>query len=143
MTKEEFKNSLDFKLLSKSLKHRFPYLIGIEPTDNFEVKESEYPNFIFIDFIFSLEKLLETFPYWEPFIWTKQDLNKQGFSESLTLGSLVNCIDENDCPEEPIKVVIRMENYGQETLKTSKKLIPQEMRSSKEIIMTTKIYVVK
>jgi len=143
MTKEEFKKSLDYKLLSKSLKHRFPYLIGIEPTDNFEVKESEYPNFIFIDFIFSLEKLLETFPYWEPFIWTKQDLNKQGFSESLTLGSLVNCIDENDCPEEPIKVVIRMENYGQETLKTSKKLIPQEMRSSKEIIMTTKIYVVK
>jgi len=143
MTKEEFKKSLDYKLLSKSLKHRFPYLIGIEPTDNFEVKESEYPNFIFIDFIFSLEKLLETFPYWEPFIWTKQDLNKQGFSESLTLGSLVNCIDENDCPEEPIKVVIRMENYGQETLKTSKKLIPQEMRSSKEIIMTSKIYVVK
>ena len=143
MAKEEFKKSLDYKLLSKSLKHRFPYLIGIEPTDNFEVKESEYPNFIFIDFIFSLEKLLETFPYWEPFIWTKQDLNKQGFSESLTLGSLVNCIDENDCPEEPIKVVIRMENYGQETLKTSKKLIPQEMRSSKEIIMTTKIYVVK
>lgn len=143
MTKEEFKKSLDYKLLSKSLKHRFPYLIGIEPTDNFEAKESEYPNFIFIDFIFSLEKLLETFPYWEPFIWTKQDLNKQGFSESLTLGSLVNCIDENDCPEEPIKVVIKMENYGQETLKTSKKLIPQEMRSSKEIIMTSKIYVVK
>lgn len=143
MTKEEFKNSFDYKLLSRALKQRFPYLIGIEPSDNFEVKESEYPNFIFIDFIFSLEKLLETFPYWEPFIWTKQDLNKQGFSESLTLGSLVNCIDENDCPEEPIKVVIRMENYGQETLKTSKKLIPQEMRSSKEIIMTTKIYVVK
>lgn len=143
MTKEEFKNSIDYKLLSKGLKQRFPYLIGIEPADNFEDKESEYPNFIFIDFIFSLEKLLETFRYWEPFTWTKQDLNKQGFSESYTLGSLVNCADEDNCPQEPIKVTIEMEVYGEEILKTTKKLIPKEMRSPKEILSVQKIYVVK
>jgi len=143
MTKEDFKDSIDYKLLSKALKQQFPYLIGIEPTDNFEDKDLEYPNFIHIDFIFSLEKLLENFPYWEPFTWTKQDLNRQGFSESYTLGSLVNCADENNCPEEPIKVTIGIEQYGENILKTSKKLIPKEMRSSKEIFMVQKIYVVK
>jgi hypothetical protein len=143
MTKEEFKNSLDYKFLSKSLKQQFPYLVGIEPIDNFEDKESLYPNFIHVDFIFSLEKLLETFPYWEPYTWTKQDLNKQGFSESYTLGALVNCSDEDNCPEEPIKVVIGIEQYGEKTLKNSKKALPRGMRSSKEIFMTQKMYVVK
>jgi hypothetical protein len=39
--------------------------------------------------------------------------------------------------------VIGIEQYGEKTLKNSKKALPRGMRSSKEIFMTQKMYVVK
>lgn len=143
MTKEEREKSVEFKIINRALKQRYPYLIGVEVPDDTEEKDLNYPGFIFIDMIFSLEKLLNEFPYWEAFRWTIKDIEDKGFSDAYYLGSLVNCADEENCPTEALDIQTEIIRYGEKVLENTNRVMKKDRYSSVETIMTNRTFVVK
>lgn len=143
MTKEERENSVEFKIINRALKQRYPYLVGVEVPDDTEDKSLNYPGLIFIDMIFSLEKLLNEFSYWEAFRWTIKDIEDKGFSDAYYLGSLVNCADEENCPTEALDIQTEIIRYGEKVLENTNRVMKKDRYSSVETIMTNRTFVVK
>jgi hypothetical protein len=106
MTREEFKKTNDYKLLTRALTSNYPWILGIEPDNLFEEWWDRFETLISFNIVISMEKFLQSYPYMTPYDWTIYRIDKEGFFSSQ-LGASYYCEDEGNCPKDGIKIHLK------------------------------------
>lgn len=128
MTREDIKKNLEFKAVMKSIRNKYPFIVGYELPDDFENKWNEYTSILPVRFIVSFEKLKEMFPDWELMFYVPSYLEKDGSYDSIYLSTSFDT-SEND---GPTKVEKDIENIADRV--RSSKVIPQKMKINRLVV---------
>ena len=62
MTREDIQSNLEFKAVMKSIRNKYPFIVGYELPEDFEDKWVEYTSILPVRYIVSLGKVKEMFP---------------------------------------------------------------------------------
>lgn len=78
MTREEFVNSLEYKIWLREIKKSFPFIVDATLPKSFEEDWIEYSATIFVELTISNSKFLDENPEFEIWFWQKDKFEKQG-----------------------------------------------------------------
>ena len=78
MTREELKNNFEFKLTEKEIKKKFPFVLEIKPSEDYEMDDSRFDYIYPIEITVDNSKLLEQFSDWSMWPFQEDLLNKTG-----------------------------------------------------------------
>jgi hypothetical protein len=131
MTREEFKKTNDYKLLTRALTSNYPWILGIEPDNLFEEWWDRFETLISFNIVISMEKFLQSYPYMTPYDWTIYRIDKEGFFSSQ-LGASYYCEDEGNCPKDGIKIHLEVDDFCQNSLERASKVLPKGLLSGRK-----------
>jgi hypothetical protein len=131
MTREEFKKTNDYKLLTRALTSNYPWILGIEPDNLFEEWWDRFETLISFNIVISMEKFLQSYPYMTPYDWTIRRIDTEGFFESQ-LGASYYCEDVQNCPQDGIKIHLEVDDFCQNSLERASKVLPKGLLSGRK-----------
>lgn len=83
MTREEVQNSLEMRIVQREMVKKFPFIIDIQMTDDFEENDVLYEYVYFSKITISNSKILEQYPHWEFRSWMEGRLEEDGQIDNL------------------------------------------------------------
>ena len=128
MTEEDILKNLEFKSTMKSIKNKYPFIVGYELPEDFENKWNEYTSILPVRFIVSLSKLQEIFPDWELMFYVPSYLKSNGYFDSVYLSSAFDT-SENQKPRDVERDFETISNRVRKS-----KIIPSNMKINRMII---------
>jgi hypothetical protein len=128
MTREDVASNLELKAVIKSIRNKYPFIVGYQFPDDFEDKWERYSSILPLRYIVSLSKLKETFPDWEPMFYIPSYIKKDGYYDGIYMSNGFDTTENN----EPRKVEKDIENIAERVRKT--KVIPPQMKIGRDIV---------
>ena len=135
MTREDIISNLEFKAVMKSIRNKYPFIVGYELPEDFEDKWVEYTSILPVRYIVSLGKVKEMFPDWELMFYVPTFMKQDGHYDGIYLS---NAFDTND-NEEPRNVEKDFENISDRVRKSS--VIPREKKIGRSIVPAKFIFI--
>lgn len=83
MTRGEVENSLEMRIVFREMVKKYPFILKIEMTDDFEEDEITYDWVYFSQITISNSKVMEQYPNWSVRSWMDNRLNKEGGIDNL------------------------------------------------------------
>jgi hypothetical protein len=83
MTREEVQNSLEMRIVQREMVKKFPFIIDIKMTDDFEENDALYEYVYFSKITISNSKILEQYPHWQIRSWMEGRLEEDGQVDNL------------------------------------------------------------
>jgi hypothetical protein len=135
MTTEYITNNPEFKAAIRSLKKKYPYILGFEFPNGFEEKLREYQTIIPIKLVISMDKIKEFYPDWVPLWYIEPTIERESRFDAIYLSSAWDT-SEND---EPKKLE---ETFKKDIERVHKNnVLPRQHKLSRVVIPTTFVYV--
>jgi hypothetical protein len=128
MTREDLTSNLEFKSVIKSIRNKYPFIVGYQIPDDFEDKWVRYPSIIPLRYVVSLSKLKEMFPDWKPMFYVPSYIKQDGYYDGVYMSNGFDTTEN----EEPRKVEKDIENISERVRKT--KVIPSQMKINRHIV---------
>jgi hypothetical protein len=128
MTREDIISNLEFKAVIKSIRNKYPFIVGYELPEDFEDKWVEYTSILPVRYIVSLGKVKEMFPDWEPMFYVPTFMKQDGYYDGIYLSNAFNTNDN----EEPRNVEKDFENISERVRRSS--VIPREKKIGRAIV---------
>lgn len=125
----------EFKAAIRSLKKKYPFILGFEFPDNIEQKLEEYSTVIPIRLVFSLEKMKELFPDWIPLWYVAPTIEREGKFDAIYVSSAWDT-SENNMPKQLEEAFIK----DVETVQKNN-VLPRQHKLRRKVIPTTFVYV--
>lgn len=126
MTRENILSNLEFKAVMKSIRNKYPFIVGYELPEDFEDKWVEYNSILPVRYTVSLEKLREMFPDWEVMFYVPTFMGQDGYYDGIYLSNAFNTT------EGPRNVEKDLENISDRVRKSS--VIPREKKIGRAIV---------
>lgn len=132
MTRGEVENSLEMRVVFREMVKKYPFILKIEMTDDFEEDEITYDWVYFSQITISNSKVMEQYPNWSVRTWMDNRLNKEGGIDNLIYLSELYQSTEVPTPSE---VQDEMSGVTQKIHRMIQKqaTIPKKFKLKKEI----------
>lgn len=132
MTREEVQNSLEMRIVQREMVKKFPFIIDIQMTDDFEENDVLYEYVYFSKITISNSKILEQYPHWEFRSWMEGRLEEDGQIDNLIyLAELYLSLD-NPAPSKVQKEMDEMTSKIHWMIR-KQVTIPDEFKLKKKI----------
>lgn len=135
MNTEYIISNPEFKSAIRSLKKKYPFILGFEFPDNIEQKLDEYETVIPIRLVLSLEKMKELYPHWIPQWYVAPTIKREGKFDAIYVSSAWDT-SENNVPKQ-------LEDAFLKDIETVQKnnVLPRQHKLRRKVIPTTFVYV--
>lgn len=108
MTRTEVENSLEMRIVQREMVKKYPFILDIKMTDDFEKDEAFYEYVYFSKITISNSKILEQYPNWEIRSWMEGRLEEEGQIDNLIFLSELYLSLDNPTPSEVQKEMDEM-----------------------------------
>jgi hypothetical protein len=141
MTRSEVENSLEMRIVFREMVKKYPFILDIKMTDDFDEDNIKYDWIYFSEITISNSKVMEQYPDWSIRSWMDGRLEKDGQINNLFyLGELYQSMEA----PTPTEVQNQMDevSYQIHTMIRKQTTIPKEFKLKKQIVFS-KLKVVK
>jgi hypothetical protein len=141
MTRSEVENSLEMRIVFREMVKKYPFILDIKMTDDFDEDNIKYDWTYFSEITISNSKVMEQYPDWSIRSWMDGRLEKDGQINNLFyLGELYQSMEA----PTPTEVQNQMDevSYQIHTMIRKQTTIPKEFKLKKQIVFS-QIKVVK
>jgi hypothetical protein len=141
MTRSEVENSLEMRIVFREMVKKYPFILDIKMTDDFDEDNIKYDWIYFSEITISNSKVMEQYPDWSIRSWMDGRLEKDGQINNLFyLGELYQSMEA----PTPTEVQNQMDevSYQIHTMIRKQTTIPKEFKLKKQIVFS-KFKVVK
>jgi hypothetical protein len=141
MTRSEVENSLEMRIVFREMVKKYPFILDIKMTDDFDEDNIKYDWTYFSEITISNSKVMEQYPDWSIRSWMDGRLEKDGQINNLFyLGELYQSMEA----PTPTEVQNQMDevSYQIHTMIRKQTTIPKEFKLKKQIVFS-KFKVVK
>lgn len=108
MTRTEVENSLEMRIVQREMVKKYPFILDIKMTDDFEKDETFYEYVYFSKITISNSKILEQYPNWEIRSWMEGRLEEEGQIDNLIFLSELYLSLDHPTPSEVQKEMDEM-----------------------------------
>jgi hypothetical protein len=132
MTRSEVENSLEMRIVFREMVKKYPFILDIKMTDDFDEDNIKYDWIYFSEITISNSKVMEQYPDWSIRSWMDGRLEKDGQINNLFyLGELYQSIEA----PTPTEVQNQMDDvsYQIHTMIRKQTTIPKEFKLKKQI----------
>lgn len=132
MTRGEVENSLEMRVVFREMVKKYPFILKMEMTDDFEEDEITYDWVYFSQITISNSKVMEQYPNWSVRPWMDNRLKKEGKIDNLIY--LSELYQSTEVPN-PSEVQDEMSGVTQKIHRMIQKqaTIPDKFKLKKEI----------
>jgi len=132
MTRSEVENSLEMRVVFREMVKKYPFILDIKMTDDFEEDKIKYDWVYFSEITISNSKVMEQYPNWSVRPWMDGRLKKEGKINNLIYLSELYQSTEVPTPSEV------QDEMGEVTEKIHRMIqkqatIPDEFKLKKQI----------
>lgn len=131
MTREDIISNLEFKAVMKSIRNKYPFIVGYELPEDFEDKWVEYTSILPVRYIVSLKKLNEMFPDWKVMFYVPSFMKEDGYFDGIYLANAFETSDEPRNVEKDIENIsdrVRKSNVIPVRKKINRAIVPAKFR---------------
>jgi hypothetical protein len=135
MNTEYIVNNAEFKAAIRSLKKKYPFILGFEFPSNIEQRLREYQTVIPIKLVISMDKIKEFYPDWIPLWYVEPTIEREGKYDAIYVSSAWDTSENNEpreLEETFIKDVERVQKNN---------VLPRQHKLRRRVIPTTFVYV--
>lgn len=132
MTRSEVENSLEMRIVFREMVKKYPFILDIKMTDDFDEDNIKYDWIYFSEITISNSKVMEQYPDWSVRSWMDGRLEKDGQINNLFyLGELYQSMEA----PTPTEVQNQMDevSYQIHTMIRKQTTIPKEFKLKKQI----------
>jgi hypothetical protein len=132
MTRREVENSLEMRIVFREMVKKYPFILDIKMTDDFDEDNIKYDWIYFSEITISNSKVMEQYPDWSIRSWMDGRLEKDGQINNLFyLGELYQSMEA----PTPTEVQNQMDDvsYQIHTMIRKQTTIPKEFKLKKQI----------
>ena len=132
MTRSEVENSLEMRIVFREMVKKYPFILDIKMTDDFDEDNIKYDWTYFSEITISNSKVMEQYPDWSIRSWMDGRLEKDGQINNLFyLGELYQSMEA----PTPTEVQNQMDevSYQIHTMIRKQTTIPKEFKLKKQI----------
>jgi hypothetical protein len=132
MTRSEVENSLEMRIVFREMVKKYPFILDIKMTDDFDEDNIKYDWIYFSEITISNSKVMEQYPDWSIRSWMDGRLEKDGQINNLFyLGELYQSMEA----PTPTEVQNQMDDvsYQIHTMILKQTTIPKEFKLKKQI----------
>jgi hypothetical protein len=132
MTRSEVENSLEMRIVFREMVKKYPFILDIKMTDDFDEDNIKYDWIYFSEITISNSKVMEQYPDWSIRSWMDGRLEKDGQINNLFyLGELYQSMEA----PTPTEVQNQMDevSYQIHTMIRKQTTIPKEFKLKKQI----------
>jgi hypothetical protein len=132
MTRSEVENSLEMRIVFREMVKKYPFILDIKMTDDFDEDNIKYDWIYFSEITISNSKVMEQYPDWSIRSWMDGRLEKDGQINNLFyLGELYQSMEA----PTPTEVQNQMDDvsYQIHTMIRKQTTIPKEFKLKKQI----------
>jgi hypothetical protein len=132
MTRSEVENSLEMRIVFREMVKKYPFILDIKMTDDFDEDNIKYDWIYFSKITISNSKVMEQYPDWSIRSWMDGRLEKDGQINNLFyLGELYQSMEA----PTPTEVQNQMDevSYQIHTMIRKQTTIPKEFKLKKQI----------
>jgi hypothetical protein len=132
MTRSEVENSLEMRIVFREMVKKYPFILDIKMTDDFDEDNIKYDWIYFSEITISNSKVMEQYPDWSIRSWMDGRLEKDGQINNLFyLGELYLSMEA----PTPTEVQNQMDDvsYQIHTMIRKQTTIPKEFKLKKQI----------
>lgn len=135
MTRSEVENSLEMRIVFREMVKKYPFILDIKMTDDFDEDNIKYDWIYFSKITISNSKVMEQYPDWSIRSWMDGRLEKDGQINNLFyLGELYQSMEA----PTPTEVQNQMDevSYQIHTMIRKQTTIPKEFKLKKQIVFS-------
>jgi hypothetical protein len=135
MTRSEVENSLEMRIVFREMVKKYPFILDIKMTDDFDEDNIKYDWTYFSEITISNSKVMEQYPDWSIRSWMDGRLEKDGQINNLFyLGELYQSMEA----PTPTEVQNQMDevSYQIHTMIRKQTTIPKEFKLKKQIVFS-------
>jgi|LakMenEpi03Aug12_release.lakeMendotaPanAssembly.Ray.scaffolds.fasta_scaffold11878_26 hypothetical protein len=135
MTRSEVENSLEMRIVFREMVKKYPFILDIKMTDDFDEDNIKYDWIYFSEITISNSKVMEQYPDWSIRSWMDGRLEKDGQINNLFyLGELYQSMEA----PTPTEVQNQMDevSYQIHTMIRKQTTIPKEFKLKKQIVFS-------